>query len=192
MSGGSLPASYFEDLYAADPDPWRFATSDYEREKYAATLAALGTRPIGAALEIGCSIGVLTRQLAPRCARLVAVDVAEAALDEARRRCADQTHVAFARMQVPGAWPLGTYDVIVLSEVLYYLDHADIGFAARRVKASLAAGGTVLLVHWTGPTNYPCTGDEAAELFMRESEAWLARGLARREAAYRLDRLDRV
>jgi hypothetical protein len=181
MSGGSLPASYFEDLYAADPDPWRFATSDYEREKYAATLAALGTRPIGAALEIGCSI-----------ARLVAIDVAEAALDEARRRCADQTHVAFARMQVPGAWPLGTYDVIVLSEVLYYLDHADIGFAARRVKASLAAGGTVLLVHWTGPTNYPCTGDEAAELFMRESEAWLARGLARREAEYRLDRLDRV
>ena len=37
----SLPSTYFTALYAADADPWRFATSDYEREKYAATLAAL-------------------------------------------------------------------------------------------------------------------------------------------------------
>ena len=38
---GYADPGYFERLYARDPDPWRFATSEYERDKYAATLAAL-------------------------------------------------------------------------------------------------------------------------------------------------------
>jgi hypothetical protein len=33
--------AYFDQLYAAQSDPWRFATSDYERKKYALTLDAL-------------------------------------------------------------------------------------------------------------------------------------------------------
>ncbi len=81
----SLEPAYFDALYAADPDPWQFATSAYEREKYDATLAALPTR-IGSAFEIGCSIGILTRRLAERCNTLLAVDVAKAALAAARRR----------------------------------------------------------------------------------------------------------
>jgi hypothetical protein len=61
METALLPAAYFDALYARDPDPWRFATSDYERAKYRATLAALPGPLLGAALEVGCSIGVLTR-----------------------------------------------------------------------------------------------------------------------------------
>ena len=76
-------------------DPWRFATSDYERAKYEATLAALPHEIYRDVLEIGCSIGVLTRQLAPRCEKLLALDVAAKALDQARARCADLAHVAF-------------------------------------------------------------------------------------------------
>jgi hypothetical protein len=37
----SLAPDYFESLYADDPDPWRFASSAYERNKYETTLAAL-------------------------------------------------------------------------------------------------------------------------------------------------------
>ena len=70
---GSLPAGYFEALYAAAPDPWDFEGSDYERGKYAATLAALPQPRYARALEVGCSIGVLTALLAPRCDRLLAV-----------------------------------------------------------------------------------------------------------------------
>ncbi|MFC7609312.1 SAM-dependent methyltransferase [Teichococcus aestuarii] len=66
---GSLPAAYFEALYAADPDPWRFRDSAYEAGKYAATLAALERPRYGRVLEVGCSIGVLTKQLAGRCDR---------------------------------------------------------------------------------------------------------------------------
>ena len=52
---------YFEQLYSRDPDPCRFATSEYERSKYAATLAAVPGQH-QSCFEVGCSIGVLTRQ----------------------------------------------------------------------------------------------------------------------------------
>src|ERR1700761_3998891 len=92
---------YFDRLYADDPDPWNFASSEYEREKYAATIAALPPGRFARALEVGCSIGVLTRLLAVRCEALLAVDVAESALLQAEERCSDQPWVTFARMAVP-------------------------------------------------------------------------------------------
>lgn len=61
----SLEPEYFESLYTKEPDPWRFASSEYERDKYAATLVAISGRKIRSAFEVGCSIGILTRQLAP-------------------------------------------------------------------------------------------------------------------------------
>ena len=92
----------FDRIYAADADPWKFTTSWYEREKYAGTLAALGDRRFAAALEIGCSSSVFTRLLARRCETLLAVDVAEAALADARRSCAGLPGVRIKRRQVPG------------------------------------------------------------------------------------------
>ena len=183
----TLPVEYFDTLYAGDPDPWRFAASPYEREKYAATLAALPRQHYARALEIGCSIGVLTRELASRCGRLLSVDVATAALDQAKARCADLDHVSFALMHVPQAWPPDETDLIVLSEVVYYLDEEDVRRLARSVTATLAPGGDIILVHWLGETHYPLTGDEAAELFIT-SMADHAKVLnQQRTADYRLD-----
>ena len=81
----TISPDYFEDLYATNIDPWKFASSEYEREKYAQTLAALPEASYGRALEVGCSIGVLTYQLASRCQYLLAVDAARAPLEEARQ-----------------------------------------------------------------------------------------------------------
>ena len=102
----SLPPAYFDALYARDDDPWRFATSAYESEKYAATLDALPATRFANAFEVGCSIGVLTRLLATRCDALLAADVAEAALSQARARCADCAHVMVRHMRVPAEWPV--------------------------------------------------------------------------------------
>ncbi|KMO37627.1 hypothetical protein VQ03_18960 [Methylobacterium tarhaniae] len=183
----SLPPDYFDARYAADPDPWNFSASPYERDKYAATLAALPRPHYEAALEIGCSIGVLTAALAPRCATLLGLDVAEAALAQARARCRDLTGLRLMRAQVPGEWPEGTFDLILLSEVVYYLDAGDVARLAARVRASLRPGGDVVLVHWTGETHYPLTGDEAADLFIRETRDSLAVDRHVRTGAYRLD-----
>ncbi len=183
----SLPREYFEMLYANGADPWHFATSSYERAKYEATLAALPASRIGAALEIGCSIGVLTRRLAERCTTLLAVDIAENALAQARAACAACKNVTIARMRIPVDWPTGRFDMILLSEVLYYLSVDDLTQTARRVRASLEPQGHVLLVHYTLPTDYPATGDAASEGFI--AATGFAPILQRREAAYRLDLL---
>ena len=85
----TLKPEYFDAIYTAAEDPWNFATSRYERAKYTLTLSAMPKSRYRLALEVGCSIGVFTRLLAARCDAIVAVDVAEAPLVEARRRCAD-------------------------------------------------------------------------------------------------------
>ena len=188
----SLPPSYFEGCYAGDPDPWRFATSPYEQAKYAATLEALPRARYASALEVGCSIGVLTRVLAERCDALLGLDLAERALAEARARCGGLPHIRLERAQVPGQWPEGSFDLILLSEVVYFLDSADVERLAARVRGCLRSGGDVVLVHWTGETHYPLSGDEATERFIAAARPILRPVHATRTDAYRLDILASV
>jgi predicted TPR repeat methyltransferase len=178
----------FDRLYATSPDPWAFATSDYERAKYAASLAALPSGRFDSALEVGCSIGVFTAQLAARCAALLAVDVAAAAVRAAAARCAGLHHVSVRAARIPHDWPTGRFDLIVLSEVLYFLSPEDVARTAALAAASLCQGGVILLVNWTGPTDTPCTGDEAAKRFIAGA-AGLTPDRQQQEEHYRIDRL---
>ena len=189
LPGGSIAPVYFERLYAGDADPWQFATSPYERAKYAATVAALPRARYGSAFEIGCAGGVLTRHLADRCARLLAVDVSETVLAQARARCADQPHVTFQRMAVPGEWPDGALGLVVLSEVGYYLGDADFAALGDRLDGSVEPSGHLVLVHWTGPTDYPRTGDAVHDAFLSRP-VWQSVG-SQRAPEYRLDVLER-
>lgn len=185
----TMPPEHFEDLYRGDPDPWNFASSDYESAKYAATLAALPALRYPAALEVGCSIGVLTEQLAGRCDRLLAIDASATAIGAARARCARLDNVVLSTAAVPNQFPDGRFELIVLSEMIYYLSVPDVRRLAERCGAAIAADGDILLVHWTGPTNYPLTGDEAAEAFIAAMQP-RARPLQHvRKTEYRLDLL---
>jgi predicted TPR repeat methyltransferase len=130
---------------------------------------------------------VLTRQLAGRCDALLGVDVSDTALNQARERCADLPHVTLEHMAVPGGWPEGTFDLIVFSEVLYYLGLPGIRDAALRTLTSLAPGGVVVLVNWHGVTDGACTGDEAAALFIEAAAGRLAVTTASRAEKYRVD-----
>ena len=191
MTGGhahSRDAAYFDRIYAASEDPWGFRSSPYERAKYARTIAALPPRRFRAGLEIGCSIGELTRCLAMHCDTLHGVDVAAAALQTARERCTDLTHVRFSQMRVPAQWPAGQYDLIVLSEVLYFLSRTDIALVAGRVRQGLAEGGVVLLVNWRGVADNPIGGDAAASAFVAALPEF-ACDLGQVFEAFRIDRL---
>ena len=190
MRRQTMGADYFCDLYARDADPWKFASSDYERHKYEATLNALPMDRHARGLEVGCSIGVFTSMLAPRCESLVAIDPAERALEEARLRCAPHRNIAFATMQAPGEWPAGTFDLIVLSEVLYFFGRALIGQLAERVEGSLQNPSHVLLVHWLGETDYPLSGDDAVTEFVARTGSFLRIISQQRTAEYRLDLLE--
>lgn len=182
-----MEADYFDALYASDADPWRFASSEYESAKYQATLHALPKVRYDRALEVGCSIGVFTRLLADRCDRLLGIDPAERAIESARRCCAKKFNVSFEKMAAPDQWPTGTFDLIILSEVVYYLDRHDIVRLASRVNGSLAPRGDMVLVHWLGETDYPLSGDDAVIAFRREAEDFAVVLREERSSEYRLD-----
>jgi len=177
--------SRFDALYWKNPDPWACATSRYERDKRAATLAALGDREYRSALEIGCGAGLLTRELARRCGRLVALDVSEVALDEARNRCSGVGGVTFERREVPAGWPHGRFDLLILSEVLYFLTRDEIEQVSRLAHEAMDEGGDCVLVNWTGENDLPICGRQAAELFERAA-CWNSRS-SREADLYRID-----
>jgi protein-L-isoaspartate O-methyltransferase len=151
----------FEALYQRDPDPWRYASSAYERNKYAATLAACGPGPFASALELGGSIGIFTAALAPLCRTLVSVDAAPTAVREARRRLAGADHVEVTLGEIPESVPEREYDLIVASEILYYLEPAALAATLAMIAEHLRRGGRLVAVHWrpAGPER-PFTAEE--------------------------------
>ena len=160
----TLDPGYFRDRYASSADPWGLAERWYEARKYALTVALLPRQRYGAAFEPGCSIGVLTAQLAPRCDRLLACDVVPDAVAAARSRAAGLPGVRVERRVIPGEWPSGSFDLIVLSELLYYFDDADLGQVLGLGIGSLRPSGQILAVHWRHPApDHPRTGDEVHE-----------------------------
>jgi SAM-dependent methyltransferase len=188
----SLPPSYFAKMYEADLDPWNFESSPYEKEKYLASLAALPLERYHQAFEIGGSIGVLTRMLADRCSRLLSIDMSPIAQQRARMRCADQSHVEFRIMQFPREAPGKTFDLIVLSEVGYYLSQRDLLIARDWIVNALQPGGHLLLVHWTPVVeDCPLTGDQVHDHFLAVTPASLSRVFYARKTNYRIDVLAR-
>lgn len=159
----SATAEECEALYRRNPDPWDFRESAYEAAKYAATLSLLPRRRYSRALEVGCSIGVLGRMLAERCETYVGIDASALAIASARRdAAANMEHV---RMVVPDAFPLGPFDLILLSEILYFLSADDVARLSVRV-AEASARGNVVLVNHLGPTERELGGEEAALTFI--------------------------
>lgn len=190
----SLGDKYFDDVYRANSDPWHFETSPYEHAKYAASLAALPRPHYPRAFEIGCSLGVFTAQLAPRCGYLLGVDVSEQALAQARRRCAGLPQVALRLLRVPDEFPAAPFDLITVCEVGYYWNLADLARAADLIAGALPAGGQLLLVHWTAPVHdYPLTGDEVHEFFLQKTgpDGPWRHLTGQRQPEYRLDVLEK-
>jgi SAM-dependent methyltransferase len=182
----TIPPEYFENKYQADIDPWQFRTSEYEREKYQATLESLTKPKYETAIEAGCSIGVLTQLLSPRCVSLLAVDASATAIEAAR--ALNSRNVTFCVADIPANFPEGTFDLIVLSEVLYYFDELDLDRVARACTNSISHDGEIVLCHWLGDTDYPLTGVEASELFARHIKPAMPARSILHDAIYRLER----
>lgn len=188
MSDRSLPPTYFEAIFAGDPDPWNLASSGYEAAKFDRTVRVLSGRRSACALEVGCAGGVLTERLSAVCDQILAIDVSTTAVARAERRLAGRANVRFENAAFPRDFPaLEALDLVVLSEVAYYWSDADLDLAARRIAEHLAPGGRLILVHWTGETDYPQTADSAVERLWRGLSPVMRRDVAERHAHYRLD-----
>jgi SAM-dependent methyltransferase len=115
--------------------------------------------------EPGCSIGVLTAMLAPRCGRLLSCDGAEAAVAQARERASKLPGVRVEQRALPRDWPTGEFDLIVASELLYYFADEDLDQMLRRAVAALRPDGHLLAVHWRHEAaRHPRTGDNVHDI----------------------------
>lgn len=159
-SAGTVGPDYFDDMYARHDDPWGFDSRWYEERKRSVLLAALPRRRYRAALEAGCATGALTARLAERCERVLAVDLAPAALERARRRLVGRENVELRRAMLPDEWPAGEYDLVVLSEVAYYWGAGDLDRGLAASVGSLSGDGHLVACHWRHPVaEYPRSGD---------------------------------
>jgi len=138
---------YFESIFTAHEDPWRY-DSAFERKKHEQTLAMIGDRRPARALELACAEGVFTHRLAGKVDQLVATDISQLALSRARARCQSDANVRFEQLDLARNHLPGRFDLIVCSEVLYYLDDLDMLRAlARRLAHALEPDGILIVTH---------------------------------------------
>ncbi|MBV7411092.1 SAM-dependent methyltransferase [Maritimibacter sp. DP1N21-5] len=170
-------------LYAGTSDPWNFEHSGYEQAKFAATRAALSRRAYASAFELGCGNGQLARILAPLCSRYAGMDAVGIAISAARRTVPD---ARFVQGFYPCALPAGDFDLLVLSEILYFLDGRSLRTLAREIATSWPRA-EVLCVTWLGETGHDIQGEEALALFSAALTTHAIMPVTQTEG-YRIDR----
>lgn len=191
MSSETTSEAFFEAQYRRDPDPWSFATDNYELSRYQATLTALNGRYFHSAFEPGCSIGVLTEQLAGLCEHVAAIDISETAARQAQQRCRGLRNVEVKHAALPDGIPESSFDLIVFSEIGYYFDQAELTALAETLVDRLVSGGVFLAVHWLGNSpDHTLTGDQVHQVL--GSVPQLQHSLSQRYPGFRLDRWTKV
>lgn len=169
----------FDAVHADTDDPWQYTTSWYERRKRSLTLAALPGLEYAAGLEIGCSIGTLSAELAQRCGTFLAVDASSAALAHASRSLAHLPAARTRHLTVPQDWPDGQFDLVVVSEVGYYLAPDELARLFERVESALLPGGTLALCHWRHPIDGWELDGDSVHAAARRQLGWADAGLYR-------------
>jgi trans-aconitate methyltransferase len=190
MNIDTTSTEFFERKYRADVDPWRFASSPYERNRYSTILHAIAYRRYGKAFEPGCSIGELTSELASICDEVEAIDIAPSAVVQARKRCRELPNVRIACGTLGDRRFSGALDRSVLSEICYYFEEHELKAIAGRLVRQLNPGGVLLAAHWLGESRDHILSGHRVHRILRETNA--NAGLAWEHSAlhsgFRLDR----
>lgn len=168
----AVPAAHFEALFERSSDPWGYDSVAYEADRFRRTVAALGDRRFGHALELGCANGALTARIAPHCDAIVATDVSRAALAAARKRLVDNPHVEFRHGSLPADLPDGRFDLILVSDMLYYLGLAGVAQMMAMLPARAGSDCRLVMTNFLGETDCVLTGEMAAEIAIAHLPGW--------------------
>ncbi len=171
----------FDDLYRHADDPWSVGQRWYERRRAELIMAMLPKPRFDRVFEPGCSIGMLSEQLAGRCEELICADVVPAAVHAARQRLRASGAGASVEVRCAGIedWPAGSFDLIVFSELAYYLSDESFAGFLTSAAASLRPGGVVLAAHWRHPVPGGYRSAESAHAALAGIDGWT------RHASYR-------
>ena len=190
MTRDTTSQQFFDDKYRQCDDPWNFGNSAYESKRYARILRALGGRNYRRAFEPGCSIGILTSQLATVCARVEAMDISEIAVGKARQHWRSLRNIEFICGRLPHDFPDGPFDLIVFSELGYYFSEDALASLGNALVQRLDRDGVLLAVHWLGVSaDHILAGDQVHDILRELSGITLDHSV--RHEAFRLDRWSR-
>ncbi|MDJ0314896.1 PIG-L family deacetylase [Arthrobacter sp. H35-D1] len=166
-SGENSPtwlATQFDSIHADGAEPWD-PSSWYEQRKRALLLGSLPNDRFRSALELGCSTGALTADLAPRCDQITGVDASAEAVATATKRVASAGNVDIVLATLPAGWPQGRFDLFVLSETGYYFTAAELSEAVASMAASALPHAHLVACHWRHPiAGWPLGGDDVHRL----------------------------
>ena len=174
---------HLQSLYADSHDPWDFENSAYEQSKFKATCEALSRDHYEATFELGCGNGQLARHLSEVSRDYTGMDAVDTALAAARKVVPAGT---FLTGYYPCPLPDGAFDLIVLSEILYFLDHKGISLLAVDIGAHWP-NAEVVCVTWLGQSGNELQGGDAVLAFMSACSTHVFEGVAKTEN-YRIDR----
>ncbi len=143
----------FEAAYT-NPDPWASADPAYryQRRKYETLLSFLPDRRFRSALDLGCGVGLMSRMLTAHAETVLGLDVAQGAVDVALAASTGLPGLTFGQADIFDLSPSldGQFDLLVLTDTLYYLHPLDDGTLkglAIRSQRLLAPGGICLLAN---------------------------------------------
>jgi protein-L-isoaspartate O-methyltransferase len=165
MTLDTTSQSFFEKIYQTSEDPWGFASSDYERDRYATIMRALRGRAYRNTFELACSVGVLTTQLALISEQVHAIDISPTAITRAHERCRAYSNVSVSCGRLPTDIPTIAFDLIVFSEIGYYFNETGLAELARKLVERLEPNGIFLAAHWLGNSpDHILSGDRVHEI----------------------------
>jgi SAM-dependent methyltransferase len=135
-------------------DAWSLETSEYEQRRYDFQIEMLAARRYASTLEIGCGSGGLTRRLATISDRVLALDIAAAAIERARAQTQPVAGSGAIELRVANIMDVdlaaeGSWDLVVFSETIYSVGWLypmfDVALLASNLRAAMKPGGRLLL-----------------------------------------------
>ncbi len=139
--------AFFEAMYQHAEDPWNFAISQYEQQRYAAMIDRLGDQRFTAAFEPACSVGVFTQRLGHCCDTVIASDAAPTAVQQARQRCQGMPHVHIDCAELPDELPTQRFDLIVFAECGYYFSIEQLRHIIAALDERMTTNAVLLACH---------------------------------------------
>lgn len=146
----SFKANYFDRLYTFSHDPFENEASSYEQAKLDLIFQFLFLEPYKLLMDMGCGTGAMTVQLAKKVKQTIGIDFSQEAIAIARQRYGNTPNLDFVVANLSEYKPSSKADVIVASEVLYYIrrnSKQEFEKVVRNIASLVLPGGKLIVSH---------------------------------------------
>jgi SAM-dependent methyltransferase len=147
LGRGWTDEDFAERYVSGGADAWGYRDSPQHRQRAEWILEALPGNRFTMALEVGCAQGFLTERIAARAERVVACDLSETAVRQAREHCRGLANAEFHVADIRRGFPGDGFDLCLFSDVLYYLSASETDGVLAEAAQKVAPGGFLLIAN---------------------------------------------